>query len=197
MYNSIKQKMSFEHSGIHEINTGSMADMAFLLLIFFLVTTTINSDVGIFRKLPPIIEQEPIQQHKRNVLQIWVNSDDNLMVSGKATELKDLRTKIKEFIENPNQTDNFPEIEIMNVKYLGKSNVSNKHIISLMSSRGTTYSKYIAVQNEILAAYAELREEIAIEHFNLSYIDLDMKRRKSIETVYPIHISEAEPNVQE
>jgi biopolymer transport protein ExbD len=196
MYNSIKQKMSFGHSGTHEINTGSMADIAFLLLIFFLVTTTINTDIGILRKLPPKTDSEPLKQHKRNVLQVWINGDNNLMVSGETIDISDLRGKIKEFIKNPDKAEDLPEIETMNIQYLGESQVSNKHIISLMSDRNTKYSNYIAVQNEILGAYNELREEVSLKNFNKSFNELDKTRKKSIETVYPIHISEAEPNVQ-
>lgn len=196
MYNAIKQTMSSDKFRIQEINAGSMADIAFLLLIFFLVTTTLSTDVGILRKLPPMIVSEPTIQHKRNVMQIWVNKENNLMVRGKATDMEDLRSKVKEFIENPNHADNLPEIESLEIKYLGITNTSKKHIISLMSDRGTKYSIYIAVQNEILGAYNELRNELALKKFKRSYNDLDNSRKKSIEMVYPMHISEAEPNIQ-
>lgn len=193
MYNSIKQTMSSGKPEFQEINAGSMADIAFLLLIFFLVTTTLSTDLGIMRKLPPAIETPPQPFKKRNVMEVWINRDNALMVRGEPLDISELRRRAKEFIANPEKADNLPEIEHAYVNNLGVVDVSKNHIISLMNDRGTQYSSYIAVQNELTAAYSELRDELSKQTFNQSYSDLDMKRRKAIETVYPMHISEAEP----
>ncbi len=193
MYNSIKQTMSSEKHGFQEINAGSMADIAFLLLIFFLVTTTLSTDLGIMRKLPPAIETPPQAFKKRNVMEVWINRENALMVRGEPLEIKDLRKTAKEFIANPEKMDNLPEIDNIYVDNMGVVDVSKNHIISLMNDRGTRYSSYIAVQNELAAAYNELRDELSKQAFNQSYSDLDKKSREAIETVYPMHISEAEP----
>lgn len=194
MYNSIKDSLKNGKQRIQEINAGSMADIAFLLLIFFLVTTTLSNDMGIMRKLPPPGDVPPKDLHKRNVMQILVNRDNKLLVRGKEIHLFELRDKTKEFISNPKRESTLPKIEIMYVNELGNVPVSKHHIISLMSDRGTTYETYIAVQNELTAAYNELRNEYAMTRFNVHYKDLAQKKQKAINQVYPLHLSEAEPN---
>jgi biopolymer transport protein ExbD len=193
MFNSIKQTMHSVKPEFQEINAGSMADIAFLLLIFFLVTTTLSTDLGIMRKLPPAIDVPPQPFKKRNVMEVWINRDNALMVRGEPLDIRNLRKKAKEFIANPEKADNLPEIDHIYVDKLGAVDVSKSHIISLMNDRGTRYSSYITVQNELTAAYSELRDELSKQIFNQNYDDLDMMHRKAIETVYPMHISEAEP----
>jgi len=179
---------------IQEINAGSMADIAFLLLIFFLITTTMDVDSGITRKLPPyekdITKTPPIKE--RNVLVVLVNSRDELMVENELMDISRLRETAKEFIANPKDLPNLPEKKVENVKYIGEYPIS-KQVISLRNDRGTTYGMYIKVQNELTAAYNELRDELSKQYFGVKFDKLDEDHQNAILQIYPNHISEAEP----
>jgi biopolymer transport protein ExbD len=176
-----------------EINAGSMADIAFLLLIFFLVTTTIETDLGIIRKLPPDINIIPPVVPDRNVLTVLVNRNNELLVEQKRVQISELREVTKEFIENIKSDNKLPTLMEEEFDYIGKMLVTSKHVISLRSDRGTSYETYIAVQNELVAAYQELREELTQKKWGVSYADLNKEYRKVIDEVYSVKISEAEP----
>jgi biopolymer transport protein ExbD len=186
---------------LQEINAGSMADIAFLLLIFFLVSTTMDTDMGIVRKLPPMPEEETqedqVEVRERNIFVVLVNRYDKLFVEGETMELKDLREATKEFIVNPNNDPDLPAKELIEVPYFGMVEVTTKHVISLQNDRGTSYEMYIAVQNELAAAYDELRDQLSMRKFGVKFNDLkgeeNEDKRNAIETIYPMKISEAEP----
>ena len=166
-----------------EINAGSMADIAFLLLIFFLVTTTMDVDTGIARKLPVLDDtQQPedMQGNARNIYEVYVNKRDKLLVEDEEMNIDKLRVGAKEFLNN-------------NGKDPKLSDSPDKAIISLVNSRGTSYEMYIAVQNELTAAYNELRDEAAIKKYNLNYAELAKDKKKEIRKMYPMKISEAPP----
>jgi biopolymer transport protein ExbD len=182
---------------IPEIPTASLADMAFLLLIFFLVTTTMDVDSGLERRLPqwvdPNLEVNDDQQIKeRNVFVVLVNRDNNLLVENEWTRVEDLREKAKEFLANPNNSETLPEKEPVQVPLLGEMMVS-KGVISLRNDLDTKYGTYIAVQNELVGAINELREELAMEKFQKKYADCSTEEQNAIREVYPSRISEAEP----
>jgi len=180
---------------IPEVNAGSMADIAFLLLIFFLVTTTMDSDTGLARTLPPVVPEDeppPPPIKERNVFAVLLNSQNQLMVEGEPMDISNLREAAKEFIENPQRKDNLPEFKQVEVPLLGVVEVS-KGVISLKSDRGTEYQAYLMVQNELAAAYNELRQEFAKKKFGKDYDELNDEERKAVRTVYPQKISEAEP----
>lgn len=200
---------------ISEINAGSMADIAFLLLIFFLVTTTMDTDTGLIRRLPPPPEDIPEDNDKikqRNIFEILVNANDQLLVEGEYIQVTELRAKAKEFIKSnpsfPNVSDptnasnpNLPEFKQEEVPVLGNMLVS-KQIVSLQNDNGTSYEMYIKVQNELVGAYNDLRNELAMQKFGKTYAELEqlsgssdaMKEKKNaIKKVYPQRISEAEP----
>ena len=167
----------------NEINAGSMADIAFLLLIFFLVTTTIDVDKGIFVKLPPWSEEEPdiTKLNKRNVLSVLVNAQNQLLVRGELAKVEDLKDRTKEFIANPRKQEDLAE-------------APNKAIISLKNDRGTNYETYLNVYNELKAGYAELWDEECQRRFGEPYSDdLPLAMRKEIKSKFPFVISEAEP----
>ncbi len=182
---------------IQEINAGSMADIAFLLLIFFLVTTTMDTDSGILRKLPPMPENEEqmdeIQIRERNIFVVLVNRDNQLLVEGEPMEIYELKDAAKEFIVNPADDPNLPVKELVDFDLIGPMKVTSKHVISLRNDRGTSYKTYIAVQNELMAAYNELRDELALRKFGRKFNDLKKEQQDAIEEVYPLRISEAEP----
>jgi len=165
-----------------EVNAGSMADIAFLLLIFFLVTTTIDVDKGVLVKLPPWSNEPPpeMQLNSRNVYSVLVNANDDLLVRGEPKDLSALRADTKEFIMNPNKRDDMAQ-------------QPTKAIISLKNDRGTSYEIYLEVYNELKAAYNELREEEAQKRFGKSFEYLSKDDRKAIRADIPLVISEAEP----
>jgi len=182
-----------------EINAGSMADIAFLLLIFFLVSTTMNTDSGISRQLSPIPDEDVIQDKEnkiknRNILTVLINKNNDLMVEEKPLDLIYLRETAKEFIENPNNKANLPEKELKDIEFFGQIQVS-KQVISLQNDRGTSYGMYIKVQNELTAAYYELRDVLSMAQFGKKYSEFksESPEAKAIAKIYPIAISEAEP----
>lgn len=177
-----------------QINSSSLADLAFLLLIFFLMTTTMDVDSGIFRRLPPPVENntEDIKIKERNVMNVMVNKNDLLMVDGKPSNIKELKTLAKRFMTpNPNN-EKSPEVETKNIESLGDVLIS-KGVISLKNDRGTSYDMYIQVQNELTRAFNELREEMAINRFGQRIEVLSEDRIKAINDAVPVRISEAEP----
>ena len=177
-------------------NAASMADIAFLLLIFFLVATTMDIDTGLSRKLPPMPDRNAQQDNKqikeRNVFVVLINAQDQLMVEGNPLDIRRLRDEAKEFIANPNNLSNLPEKELREVPYFGEYMVP-KGIISLQNDRGTSYGMYIKVQNELAAAYNELRDELAMSKFGKRYENLISEQQDAVKDIYPQIISEAEP----
>ncbi len=166
-----------------EINASSMADIAFLLLIFFLVTTEIVEDKGILVKLPPWSDTppDPTKLNERNVFAVLVNKDNDLLVRGEPTELADLRERAKEFITNPTNRSDLAERP-------------TKAIISLKNDRGTEYQTYLAVYNELQGAYNELWNELANQRYGVDYSEeMPFEQRKDIKGTIPFVLSEAEP----
>ncbi len=180
-----------------EYNSASLADIAFMLLIFFLVTTTMDTDTGISRMLPPPVPPDQIQDDdqkikERNVFVVLINKNDQLLVENKPMDIRYLKEAAKEFIANPAKKDNLPEFKEVEVPYFGVYQVS-KQIISLQNDRGTSYGIYIQAQNELAAAYNELRDGLALQKFGKRYNDLIDDKQKAVKKVYPQRISEAEP----
>jgi biopolymer transport protein ExbD len=182
---------------LQEINAGSMADIAFLLLIFFLVTTTMDTDTGLQRKLPPIPEEEeqdntPIKE--RNVFIVLINSQDQLLVEGEPADITQLRDKAKEFIANPDDLETLPDKEMKYVEELGREEyICKSAVISLQNDMSTTYEVYMKVQNELVAAYNELRNEFSMKEWGKQYKELNEDELSAVRTVYPMRLSEAEP----
>lgn len=167
----------------NEINAGSMADIAFLLLIFFLVTTTIVEDKGITVKLPPWSDEEPdiTKLKKRNVFSVLVNSQDQLLVRGELARVEELRERAKTFINNPLNLEDMSEDP-------------TKAIISLKNDRGTSYEAYLMVYNELKAAYSELWDELSRQRYGVPYSeDMPFAYKKTIREEIPFVLSEAEP----
>ena len=180
------------------INGSSSADIAFMLLIFFLMTTSMDTDQGLARRLPPPVPKDQkndadVDIKKRNLLVVLVSSGNQIMCGGELTDIKQLKDKVKEFVENPYNDANKPEKVEVDVPYFGKKMVSKNHVISLQSDRGTSYQAYIDVQNELAAAYNELRDDVSKEKFGKAFMDLDEEQQKAVQQIYPQKISEAEP----
>lgn len=179
---------------VPEINAGSMADISFLLLIFFLVTTTMDVDSGIVRRLPPPPDPtaETPDVKERNVFNVLVNKSDRLFVEGRWGDISTLRTEAKEFLANPGNREDLPEKKLEAIPFLGEYPVS-KGIISLKNDRGTSYDMYIQVQNELTAAVNELRDELSRQKFGVKFSELSQEYTDAIQKAIPMSISEAEP----
>ncbi len=178
-----------------EINSGSMADIAFLLLIFWLVTTSMNVDSGIARKLPPLVEQENdpgMDARERNVLMVFVSGNNQLMVAGQRMDISGLCEKAKVFITNPTNDPSMPEKEMTEIPLLGNYPVS-KGLISLQNDRSTSYDTYIQVQNELTKAFNEAKNELALQRFGRPLEDLSDAQKQAVNKAIPVKISEAEP----
>ncbi len=163
------------------INASSMADIAFLLLVFFLVTTSMDIDKGIMVVLPPHVDDpSTLDYHAKEVLEIHLNAKNELLIEGEEAAIKDIKEMVVTHLDNNGKLQNF-------------STSPQKAIVSIQNDNGTTYSQYIAVYNEIRAGYNQVREQKAQADHQKSFENLSLEQKKRIKTHYPIKISEAEP----
>jgi len=184
---------------VQEINASSMADIAFLLLIFFLVATTMNVDTGITRQLPPIPPENQsvdVTVRERNLLPIHVNQYDMISVALQQTDLSQITNRVKEFFLNPNDDPNLPEKKITDLAMPDGSTWTypvSQGVVSLNSSRSTSYNVYLQVQNELTRALNEMRDDLARQKFGAELLKLDEAQQDVIRKAIPPNISEAEP----
>ena len=183
---------------IPQINASSMPDISFLLLIFFLVTTSMDVNQGLARRLPapmpPDQKMEDTDINKRNLLVVKINSANQLMVNSELMDIKQLKERTKKFILNENDDANMPKLfEEDFGEPFGVVKYTKQHVISVQNDVDTQYQVYLNVQNELVAAYNEIREECAKKYFLKSYNELDEEDQKRIQKIYPQKISEAEP----
>lgn len=193
-----------------EVNAGSMADIAFLLLIFFLVTTTIETDRGISRKLPPIPVEDivPPVIKQKNIFTVIVNRNNDLLVEDQLMDLTELRQAAVEFLDNGGGVGEEACDYCQGVKDPSSSDNPDKAIISLVNDRQTKYGTYISVQNELVGAYSFLRNREAQRLYGMDYSKMEKdyndpnfngnkevlgKRVDEIQNMYPQKLSEAEP----
>lgn len=178
------------------INASSSADIAFLLLIFWLTTTTMNSDKGLQRRLPPMPDenqqQEDVKVNRRNIIQVKINSNDRIIAGGQIMEISEIKDKIVEFVTNPLNLENLPEKEMKDIEGFGQYAVS-KGVVSLQNDRGTSYNSYLQVQNELVKAFNEIRDDFAVKNYGKKYNALDEDKQKIVREAIPQNISEAEP----
>lgn len=181
---------------VPELNSSSSADIAFLLLSYFLMTTTMNQDSGLQRRLPPMPspDQEVQDQkvNRRNIIIVKINSQDRLFAGNEPMDVSRLKDKIKEFLLNPNDDPKLPEKEMKEIEGFGQYPVS-KGVISLQNDRGTSYQAYIAVQNEIVRAINEIREDFCRANYGKAYANLTEEQQEIVREAVPQLISEAEP----
>lgn len=194
------------------LNASSMADVSFLLLTFFLLVSNMDVDSGLARRLPPppqSEEQTSVDVQRRNLLVVLVNAQNETMVTNQQgtewyaneAELRGevggkpaLKDKVKEFVLNTSNSSELPELEEQDFGApIGVVPVTASHVVSIQNDATTSYKAYIAVQNEVVRAYNELREEGARKYFNTSYGELTEEQQQQINDLYPQRISEAEP----
>lgn len=190
---------------VPEVNAGSMADIAFLLLIFFLVTTTMDVDSGLPRRLPQMIDspQDVPPIKKKNVLTILINAQNDILLGNDIAQVSDIRQRVIDFVDN--NGDGTCEA-CMGSGNPESSDNPTKAVVSLTNDRGTSYGTYIAVQNEIVSAYNFLRDRLTKEKFGKPWKELEREEIESqgsdeelsakvklVKEAYPLNISEAEP----
>ena len=170
--------------------------MAFILLCFFLMTTTMDQDKGLQRRLPPMPDPnqkvEDQKVNRRNIIVVKINSADRLLAGNEPMDVRLLKDKIKEFLTNPANDPNLPEKEEIEIDNFGPCMVS-KGVISLQNDRGTSYQAYMAVQNELVKAVNELRDEFAMANFAKLYSKCNEDEQEIVRKAVPQNISEAEP----
>lgn len=180
------------------LNTSSTADISFMLLIFFLTTTSMDTDQGLGRTLPKPPEEDQLNNEikvkERNILNIRINKDNYLMIGDDYVTVADVKERAKEFIANKENKPNLPELKPKKIKLLNEViPVTENHVISVQTDRGTSYGVYFQVQDALVAAYNELRDEFAKEKFGFKYGFLTKEQQEAVREVYPQKISEAEP----
>ena len=181
-----------------QVNSTSSADMAFMLLLFFMLTTSMDTDMGMPRKLPPppdksIQVQTDLKIKKRNILQIMINTHNQILCGGEYIEIRQLKDKVKAFIQNETNDENMPEKVPTDVPLFGTMDITSNHVISLQNDRGTAYQAYVDVQNELAAAYTELRNDVSRNKWGKNFADLTEDLQEIVQKIYPQKISEAEP----
>ena len=196
--------MAINKRKVQQINAGSMADISFLLLIFFLVATTMNTDTGLMRMLPPMPpenqQQEEIKVKERNLFLVLISGSGNIMagVPGKQEQivLGQLKDMAKEFITNPMDDENLPEKVDREIDMADGSKWTypvSEGVVSLQTTRDTGYQAYIMVQNELTRAFNEVRDDVAQRKFGAKFSELNEDQRNAVSKAVPLKISEAEP----
>ena len=178
------------------LNTTSTADISFLLLIFFLVTSSMDTDKGLPRQLPPPQDEQKEQElmvRERNVLELRLDAGDRLTIGGEQASLSQLEQRVVEFVANAKNDPSLPEKSTRDVNLFGRTQVSDRHIISIQVDRHTSYDAYFQMQNAIVAAYNNLRNQLAQSRFGHSYAQCSAEERDAVNMVYPQRISEAAP----
>ena len=196
--------MSSNKRKVPEVNSSSQADIAFSLLIFFLVATTMNTDTGLARMLPPMPpenqQQEDIKVKERNLFLVLISGNGAIM-AGTPTDqqiidLRELKTKAQEFVLNPMDTEDLPEKEDTEIELADGSKwiyPVSQGVISLQTTRDTGYQAYIQVQNELTRAFNEVRNDVSQSKFGKAFADLSEDEKSVITKAVPLKISEAEP----
>ena len=196
--------MATDKRKVQEINAGSMADIAFLLLIFFLVATTMNTDTGLVRMLPPMPpedqKQEDIKVKERNLFLVLISGSGNIMAGNpgkqEIIDLRQLKEKAKEFILNPMDSEDLPEKTDKEIELADGSKwvyPESQGVISLQTTRDTNYQSYIMVQNELTRAFNEVRDDVAMRKFGAKFSELPEEQRNAVSKAVPQKISEAAP----
>lgn len=177
------------------LNTTSTADISFMLLTFFLVTTSMDTDKGLVSQLPPpsqANEAKEAEVEQRNVMNVAIDANDKLTCDGKPITHEGLKAKVMAFVENKSNSPLLPEKYYRNIPLLGKQMVTGKHVIFIQADSNTSYNAYFAMQNAIISAYNELRDKLAKAKFSHSYKECTQEERDAVAKCYPQRISEAD-----
>jgi len=190
--------MARKKRDVPRMNATSSADIAFMLLLFFLLTTSMDTDQGLARRLPPPPDpnrqaDSELKVRERNVLKISINMHNQILCGGDYIDISQLRQRAKDFILNERNDEHLPEKVTEDVPYFGDMTFTKFHVISLQNDRGTLYQAYVDVQNELAAAYTELRDDVSLRQWGKRFADLNEDQQAAVQIVLKQNISEAEP----
>ena len=179
-----------------QLPSSSLADIAFMVLIFFLLVSTMDQEMGLQRLLPPMPDPnqktDDVQIKRRNIVVVKINDADRLLAGGVPMDVSMLKEKAKEFLLNPMNDESLPEKEEKVIEGFGSYPIS-KGVISLQNTRGTSYNAYLKVQNELVKAVNEIRDEFSLANFGKVYLKLDEDKQRIVRDAIPQKISEADP----
>ena len=187
---------------VPQLNSSSTADISFILLIFFLITTSMDTDQGLPRTLPKPPEDEQkndeMKVKERNILNIWINKDNYIMIKTLSNDefiksVDEITDRAKAFILNEKNDPNLPEEVEKDFELIGRMRYTPYHVISVQTDRGTYYGVYFQVQDAVVKAYNGLRDDLAKKKFNCKFAQCTEKQADAIKEVIPYRISEAEP----
>ncbi|MDD7438216.1 MAG: biopolymer transporter ExbD [Bacteroidales bacterium] len=182
---------------VPQINGSSTADISFILLLFFLLTTSMGTDSGLARQLPPAVPPDQqdvsVDINRRNMLRVNVNNLGQILANGEVVNLDGLREKVIEFVLNENDRADLAERVVETFPLVGAQKVTKNHVISLTNTVDTRYSDYILVQNELTKAYMQIRDQQSRKLFGVSLEDANTQQQEVLIKMYPQKISEANP----
>lgn len=179
---------------VPQLNTTSTADISFMLLIFFLITTSLDTDFGLRRQLPPATPEEQMEDRdvkKRDLLTIRIDAADRLSCDDQPVTLAQLTDRVERFVDNAHNSPELPEKHWMDIPRLGRCAVTSKHVISLQADPQASYDTYFKVQNAIVIAYHNLRDRLARRHFGHPYDECSDAEREAVNTYYTQRLSES------
>lgn len=189
--------MARKKKKVPSINGSSTADISFIMLLFFLLTTSMGTDKGIARQLPPAVPPDQqdvsIDVNRRNMLRVLVNNQGEILANGEFVSRDELKEKVKEFVLNENDREDLPERTVENFPMIGDQKVTKKHVVSLTNNVDTRYEDYLGVQNTLTKAYSELRDQKARATWGKPFEELEPAQQKVLIDLYPQNISEANP----
>ncbi len=180
-----------------EINGGSMADISFLMLIFFLMVTTMDPEQGLSRLLPPMPEKdqkaEDLNVNRRNILEVKINQRNNVFAGGQyISDDSQLENLVIDFLKNPTNDEKLSARKAKNIEGFGEYMVS-EGVVSLQNDRSTNYKTYIEVQNILVKAFNKIRDEFSMSNFGKVYTNLNEEQQRIVRDAIPQTISESEP----
>ncbi len=179
------------------INGSSTADISFIMLLFFLLTTSMGADNGLARQLPPAVPPDQqdvsIDVNRRNMLRVMVNNRGQILANGEVVTLDGLHDKVVEFVLNERDREDLAERSVKTFPLVGAQKVTKNHVISLTNNVDTRYSDYILVQNELTKAYMEIRDKQSLKFFGTTFEEANTQQQEVLIEMYPQKISEANP----
>lgn len=191
-----------KRNNVPGLNTTSTADISFMLLIFFLVTSSMDATHGLPRQMPQPeseVQQEQVAVKERNVMTLVLSADNQITCNGDVVLPSELVERVATFVDNATDDPSLPEKSERELHLLGLYKVSDRHVITIEAHRDASYSAYFDLQNAIVRGYTQLRNQLAEQRFHHSYAACTTTEREVIEMVYPQRISEtiADADVQE
>jgi len=165
--------MRFRHRDrtFPELNTTSTADISFMLLVFFLVTSSMDADKGLSRRLSPMDNerQETRDIQRDNVLTLTIDDDNRISCDQQTVTLQELQQQVASFVA---------------------SRQNDRYVIAVETGRHTSYDAYFSMQDAIVAAYRQLRDRMALKQYGHRFAQCTPEERDVVARRYPLRISE-------